>query len=149
MWPVLLVAVALSFVGLWVDSAVLTTITKVLWGLVGLTFLIAWRRARRFKYRSVEELEAAAEAGVPHALVGLAMAAKMAEDHGEAERLLRLAVEQGYVPAMWEMGRLVDARDGAAAAEPWFRMAAEGGHFWARRFFRPGHAYNIDGRNPL
>ncbi len=47
------------------------------------------------------------------------------------------------------MGRLVEQRDGLQESEPWFRMAAERGHFFAKRFFRPGHALNMDGSNPL
>jgi TPR repeat protein len=77
------------------------------------------------------------------------MLAKLRGDFDEAERLLRGAVDAGDVEAMWEMGRLVEHRDGLQASEPWFRMAAERGHFFAKRFFRPGHALNLDGSNPL
>ncbi|MFD0265524.1 hypothetical protein ACFVGY_02875 [Streptomyces sp. NPDC127106] len=44
--------------------------------------------------------------------------------------------------------RLVDQRDGLAAAEPWFRRATRGGHLFAGRMFRPGRACNIDGDDP-
>ena len=70
-------------------------------------------------------------------------------DLDEAERLLLMAIDRGDVESMWDMGRLVEQRDGIDASEPWFRMAAENGHFFAKRFFRPGHALNLDGKNPL
>lgn len=105
--------------------------------------------ARRGRYASLEELEAAAAAGVPRAMRAKAMYCKLQGDFDEAERLLRAAVDKGDVESMWEMGRLVEDRQDLEAAEPWFRMAAEHGHVFAKRFFRPGHALNLDGKNPL
>jgi TPR repeat protein len=37
------------------------------------------------------------------------------------------AVEAGDPEAMFDMGRLVEERDGVQASERWFRMAAEHG----------------------
>ncbi len=50
---------------------------------------------------------------------------------------------------MWELGRLVQEREGLTAAEPWFRMAAGRGHVVARRLFREGGELNPDGTSPL
>ncbi|MGW0790434.1 hypothetical protein ACWD04_19825 [Streptomyces sp. NPDC002911] len=74
--------------------------------------------------------------------------AKINEDLGEAERMLRPAVDRRDPEVMWERGRLVEPRDGLAASGRWFRMAAENGHFFAKRLLRPGHARTMDG-NPL
>jgi SAM-dependent methyltransferase len=97
----------------------------------------------------LEEARAAAEAGDPRAMRLLALNAKVNGDTDRAERLLLAAIDRGDVESMWEMGRLVEDRDGLAACEPWFRMAAENGHFVAKRFFRRGNALNQDGSNPL
>ncbi|WP_418955408.1 sel1 repeat family protein [Streptomyces tritici] len=143
-----LVAAVLSVVGWSVDSDGAVTASWVVWGL-GVLALVVRVRANRRKFRSLEELQAAAEAGDPRALRVLALRNKLLDDFTEAERLLRKAVDLGDVESMWEMGRLVEQRDGLPASEPWFRMAAEHGHFFAKRFFRPGHALNMDGSNPL
>jgi hypothetical protein len=37
---------------------------------------------------------------------------------------------------MWELGRLVEQRDGIDASERWYRMAADNGHFAARRYLK-------------
>ncbi|MET7280383.1 hypothetical protein ABZS29_19250 [Kribbella sp. NPDC005582] len=145
----LLVAAGFSVAGLITGNDTLLRIGWVVWafGLLGL--LLRRLRGRR-KFRTVEEAQAAAEAGNPHALRSLASVAKLSGDFVEAERLLLLAVDRGDVEAMWDMGRLYDLRDGdLVAAEPWFRMAAEHGHFFAKRLFRPGHALNMDGTNSL
>ncbi|MFA7766753.1 sel1 repeat family protein [Streptomyces sp. NRRL S-448] len=144
----LLVAAVLSILGWINDSDGLTTAGWVVWGAGILLLLLRWRRGRR-AFASLEQAEAAAAAGDTRALRALAMRQKLLGDFTEAERLLRAAVERGDVEAMWEMGRLVEQRDGLEASEPWFRMAAERGHFFAKRFFRPGHALNMDGGNPL
>ncbi|MFG2229416.1 sel1 repeat family protein [Streptomyces sp. NPDC048723] len=144
----LLVAAVLSILGWINDSDGLTTAGWVVWGAGILLLLLRWRRGRR-AFASLEQAEAAAAAGDTRALRALAMRQKLLDDFTEAERLLRAAVERGDVEAMWEMGRLVEQRDGLEASEPWFRMAAERGHFFAKRFFRPGHALNMDGGNPL
>ncbi|MFI1279680.1 sel1 repeat family protein [Streptomyces sp. NPDC020858] len=144
----LLVAAVLSVLA-WVnDSDGLVTASWVVWGVGVLLLVLRWRR-NRHRFASLEEAEAAAAAGNPRALRALALRQKLLGDFTEAERLLRAAVERGDVESMWEMGRLVEQRDGLRESEPWFRMAAERGHFFAKRFFRPGHALNMDGNNPL
>jgi TPR repeat protein len=75
--------------------------------------------------------------------------AKRRGDYAEAERLLMEAVEAGDPEAMFDMGRLVEERDGFDASVRWFRMAAENGHKIARRAFRPGEVFNRDGSTPL
>ncbi|MEV7524298.1 sel1 repeat family protein [Streptomyces sp. NPDC091371] len=144
----LLAAAVLSVLGWTNDNDGLITWSWVLWGL-GVLLLILRRRKGRDKFASLEAAEAAAAAGNTHAMRALALRKKLLDDFTEAERLLRAAVELGDVEAMWEMGRLIEQRDGLEASEPWFRMAAERGHFFAKRFFRPGHALNMDGSNPL
>uniref|UniRef100_A0AAU2JH92 Sel1 repeat family protein n=1 Tax=Streptomyces sp. NBC_00049 TaxID=2903617 RepID=A0AAU2JH92_9ACTN len=144
----LLIAAVLSVVGWINDSDGLTTASWVVWGAGILLLILRWRR-NRGRFASLEEMEAAAAAGNTAALRSLAMRQKLLGDFTEAERLLRSAVASGDVEAMWEMGRLVEHRDGLKESEPWFRMAAERGHFFAKRFFRPGHALNMDGKNPL
>ncbi|MFM9701004.1 SEL1-like repeat protein [Streptomyces europaeiscabiei] len=142
-----IVAAVLSIVGAVSDAGWLTDLSWVLWA-IGILLLIR-RAVLRRRYKTPERLKAAAEAGDMRALRGLAMIAKIQDDFAEAERLLRTGVDAGDVESMWEMGRLVEHRDGIQASEPWFRMAAEHGHFFAKRFFRPGHALNMDGNNPL
>ncbi len=63
--------------------------------------------------------------------------------------MLLAAIDRGDVESMWELGRLIENRDGVATAEPWFRMAAENGHIAAKRYFRRGGLLNQDGSNPL
>jgi TPR repeat protein len=75
--------------------------------------------------------------------------AKRSGDFDEAERLLMVAIEAGDPEAMFDMGRLVEERDGVAASERWFRMAAEHGHKVARTAFAPGGLFNRDGTTPL
>lgn len=142
------VAAALTVGGNVWDNSIAVTTGWVLWVLGLVSAFAGWRR-RRNTFGSAEEAHAAAEAGDPRAMRGLAMIAKINGDTDEAERLLRAAVDRGDVESMWEMGRLVEARDGLEASEPWFRMAAERGHFVAKRFFKPGSALNRDGGNPL
>ncbi|TDD46691.1 sel1 repeat family protein [Kribbella antibiotica] len=145
----LLVAAGVSITGLISDNDGLLKVGWVIWafGLLGL--LLRKLRGKR-KFRTVEEAQTAADAGNTHALRSLASVAKLNGDLVECERLLLLAVDKGDVEAMWDMGRLYDLRDGdLVAAEPWFRMAAEHGHFFAKRLFRSGHALNMDGTTPL
>ncbi|MFE9773500.1 sel1 repeat family protein [Streptomyces sp. NPDC005931] len=144
----LLVAAGLSVFALINDSDGLLTANWALWGAGVLLLLLRWRR-NRSRFASLEEAETAAAAGNTRAMRALALRQKLLGDFTEAERLLRAAVELGDVEAMWEMGRLVEQRDGLQESEQWFRMAAERGHFFAKRFFRPGHALNMDGDNPL
>ncbi|MGK5550103.1 hypothetical protein ACSNOI_00675 [Actinomadura kijaniata] len=146
--PLVLAAAVMSVIGLVSDNPGLVTASWVPWAVGIAGFALRWVNRRR-TYGSVEELMAAAEAGVPRAMRAVAMKHKIEGNLQEAERLLRAAVEAGDVESMWEMGRLVEQRDGLAASEPWFRMAAEHGHLVAKRFFRPGSALNQDGKNPL
>lgn len=141
------VAAILSVIGMATDNDTLFDVSWLLWLLGLLLALRAWHLHR--KYGSPEKLTAAAEGGDLRALRTIALLAKIGGDTDEAERLFRRGVELKDPESMWEMGRLVEDRDGLAASEPWFRMAAEHGHFAAKRFFRPGHALNMDGRNPL
>ena len=143
-----LVAAGLSVAGLIADNGTLLNISWVIWGLGVLAALLGWRR-RRHTFASIEHAQAAADAGNPRALRALAAAAKLNGDVDKAEQLLHAAIDKGDREAMWDMGRLVEERDGLAASEPWFRMAAENGHFVAKRFFRKGSALNLDGTNPL
>jgi TPR repeat protein len=83
------------------------------------------------------------------ALRAQSVLAKRRGDLGEAERLLMQAVEAGDPEAMFDMGRLVEERDGVEASERWFRMAAEHGHKVARTAFEPGALFNRDGTTPL
>ncbi|MFD6531869.1 sel1 repeat family protein [Streptomyces sp. NPDC060184] len=141
------VAAILSVIGMATDNDTLFDISWVAW-LLGLLLAIrAWRQHR--KYGTPERLMAAAQGGDLKALRSIALIAKIQGNLDEAERLFRLGVERKDPESMWEMGRLVEARDGLAASEPWFRMAGEHGHFAAKLFFRRGHALNRDGDNPL
>ncbi|WP_028045506.1 hypothetical protein [Cellulomonas sp. URHE0023] len=143
-----IVAAGLTIGGYFWDSSTATTAGWVVWILGLISAYFGWVR-RRNTFGSLEEAQAAAEAGNPKAMRAVAMVAKVSGDLDAAERLLRGAVEKGDVESMWEMGRLVEQRDGLAESEPWFRMAAERGHFVAKRFFRQGSALNLDGTNPL
>jgi len=143
----LFVAAVLSIVGAVSGGGSLLDVSVALWA-VGILLLIR-RAVLRRRYGTPERMKAAAEAGDMRALRGLAMIAKIRNDFDEAERLLRAGVDAGDVQSMWEMGRLVEQRDGLVACEPWFRMAAERGHFFAKRLFKSGHALNMDGSNPL
>lgn len=143
-----LVAGVCSVVGVVTDNGSLVRVGLGIWvvGLVSAFF--GWRR-RRHTFGSIEEAQAAAEAGNPRALRALASLAKLKGEVGKAEEYLHAAIAKGDKESMWDMGRLVEERDGLAASEPWFRMAAENGHFVAKRFFRKGSALNLDGTNPL
>ncbi|MFI5618696.1 sel1 repeat family protein [Streptomyces sp. NPDC051567] len=144
----LFVAAVLSVAGLLNDSDALLDAGWAVWAVGVVSGALRWRRNRR-RFASVEEAEAAAAAGNTRAMRFLASLRKLGGDHAEAERLLRAAVELGDVEAMWDMARLVDLRDSPQEAEPWFRMAGEHGHFFAKKLFRPGHAFNRDGSTPL
>lgn len=111
----LLVAAGFSVAGLITDNDTLLRISWVVWALGLLGLLLRRLRGRR-KFRTVEEAQAAAEAGNPHAMRSLASVAKLNGDFVEAERLLLLAVDRGDVEAMWDMGRLYDLRDGDLVA---------------------------------
>lgn len=119
-----------------------------MWGL-GIAGLVLGRLHRAGQYQSLDALVAASDAGVPRAMRVRGLMLKVEGDLDGAEALLRDAAAKGDREAMWDLGRLVEERDGLAASEPWFRMAAEHGHLVARRFFRKGSALNRDGSNPL
>ncbi|MFD9427724.1 MULTISPECIES: sel1 repeat family protein [unclassified Streptomyces] len=112
----LFVAAVLSIIGVTTDQDTLTQVSWILWAL-GILLLVNGA-ARNRRKMSVDELRVAAAAGDPGALRGLAMLAKIQDDFDEAERLLRTAVDNGDVESMWEMGRLVEQRDGLAESEP-------------------------------
>ncbi|MEU4393794.1 hypothetical protein [Kribbella sp. NPDC023855] len=143
-----LVAAVFSLVGLITGNGSLVKVGLWIWAAGLLTGFLGWGRRRR-TFGSVEEAQAAAEAGNPQALRAVAAMAKLSGDIDKAEEHLHAAIATGDKEAMWDMGRLVEERDGLAASEPWFRMAAENGHFVAKRFFRKGSALNLDGNNPL
>jgi hypothetical protein len=143
-----LAAAGFSVAGLITDNQTMVKVGWVIWAVALLVAALGLLRRRR-KFGSIEEAQAAADAGDPRAMRMLAMLAKINGDAEKAERLLLAAIDRGDVESMWEMGRLVEDRDGIAACEPWFRMAAENGHYFAKRFFRRGGALNLDGSNPL
>lgn len=123
------------------------TASRVVRGAGVLLLVLRWRR-NRHRFASLEEAGTAAAPRNPRVLPALALRQKLLGDFTEAERLLRAAVARGGMEAMWEMGRLVEQRDGLREYEPWFRTAAECGHFFAKKFFRPGRALNMDGSDP-
>ncbi|MFD8470217.1 sel1 repeat family protein [Streptomyces cyaneofuscatus] len=138
----------LSLTGVWLGSDTLISLSWIMWA-AGILLLIAQRYRRPPDPR---QLAVAAAAGDARAVRGLRTLALDARSQGRpeaAERMLRQAVKAGDVESMWELGRLVQEREGLAAAEPWFRMAAERGHVVARRLFREGGELNRDGTSPL
>ncbi|CAD5961632.1 conserved protein of unknown function [Streptomyces sp. KY75] len=138
----------LSLTGVWLGSDTLIGLSWIMWA-AGVLLLIAQRYRRPPDPR---QLAVAAAAGDAHAVRGLRTLALDARSQGRpdaAERMLRQAVKAGDVESMWELGRLVQEREGLAAAEPWFRMAAGRGHVVARRLFRAGGELNRDGTSPL
>lgn len=145
-----LAAAGFSTAGLVTENRTMLNVGLGIWavgivsGLVGLVV-----RRRQHKYGSIEEAQAAAAVGDPRAIRALALVAKVGGETDKAERLLLAAIDRGDVESMWELGRLIEERDGLPASEPWFRMAAENGHPVAKRFFRRGAALNLDGTNPL
>jgi hypothetical protein len=146
----LLAAAGFSIAGLATDNRTMLNVGLAIWavGIVsGLTGVVM--RRRQHKFGSLEEAQAAAAVGDPRALRAVALVAKLGGETDKAERLLLAAIDRGDVESMWELGRLIEERDGIEACEPWFRMAAENGHSAAKRFFRHGGALNLDGSNPL
>ncbi len=115
--------------------------TTVWWlwsiGMVGL--VLRWLN-NRGKYRNLEDLQAASDAGVPpgrcgHERLCTSSTARSTQRNGCCVRqpLLVTASRCGG-----DMGRLVEERDGLAASEPWFRMAAERGSPRREAVLRPG-----------
>ncbi len=138
----------LSLTGVFLGNDTLINLSWIMW-VAGVLLLIAQRYRRPPDPR---ELATAAAAGDARAVRGLRTLALDARSQGRpdaAERMLRQAVRAGDVESMWELGRLVQEREGLAEAEPWFRMAAGRGHVVARRLFREGGELNPDGTSPL
>jgi TPR repeat protein len=144
----LLAAAGFSLAALLTDNHTMLMVGLGIWVLGVLSGAAALARRRR-TFGSVEKAQVAAAAGDPRAMRALALVAKVNGQTDQAEHLLLAAIDRGDVESMWELGRLVEDRDGLAACEPWFRMAAENGHFAAKRFFRRGGAFNLDGKSPL
>ena len=147
----LLAAAGFSVAGLATENRTMLTVGLVIWALgivSGLTGLVL-RRRQRHRFASIEEAQKAAAAGDPRGIRALALVAKVSGEIDKAERLLLAAIDRGDIESMWELGRLIEERDGLEACEPWFRMAAENGHPVATRFFRHGGALNLVGTNPL
>jgi hypothetical protein len=106
------------------------------WVVGALSALRLWVLPLRQGFRTPEAARLAAEAGNPRAIRALAMDALSTGDDARAERLLLVAIDHGDVDSMWELGRLVEQRDGIDASESWYRMAADNGHFAARRYLK-------------
>jgi hypothetical protein len=130
-------AAVLAFIGLASDSDAVLCVGVVL-GVVGILLL-------RRKYVTKRPPGSAMYDGLRMASVQ----AKRRGDYDEAERVLTPAVQAGDPESMFDMGRLVEERDGVEASERWFRMAAQHGHKVARTAFQPGGLFNRDGTTPL
>ncbi|WP_274030734.1 tetratricopeptide repeat protein [Streptomyces sp. MMBL 11-1] len=138
---------ALSLTGVATGNGTLISLSWIMW-VLGILLLFRNRSRRPVDPRKLAAAAAAGDARAVRGLRALGLAARAEGRPDAAERLLRQAVEAGDVESMWELGRLVEQREGLAAAEPWFRMAAQGGHAVARRLFRPGGALHPDGSDP-
>lgn len=148
----LLAAAGFSIAGLVTDNRTMLEVGLAILAVGVLSGIMGWlrrRRRRRYKFVSLEQAQAAASVGDPRALRHLALLAKTKGDTTRAEQLLLAAIDRGDIESMWELGRLIETRDGGSASEPWYRMAAENGHTGAKRFFRRGGLLNQDGTNPL
>ncbi|MEV6438768.1 sel1 repeat family protein [Streptomyces anulatus] len=138
---------ALSLTGVATGNGTLISLSWIMW-VLGILLLFRNRSRRPVDPAKLAAAAAAGDARAVRRLRTLALTARAEGRPDAAERLLRQAVRAGDVESMWELGRLVERREGLAAAEPWFRMAAEGGHAVARRLFRPGGALHPDGADP-
>ncbi|WP_328321231.1 hypothetical protein OHA70_23880 [Kribbella sp. NBC_00382] len=118
------------------DNKAMLYVGLGIWAVGVLSALWLWTGPRRQGFRTPEAARAAAEAGNPRAIRALAMDALSTGDDARAERLLLVAIDHGDVDSMWELGRLVERRDGIDASDGWYRMAAENGHFAARRYLK-------------
>ncbi|MFI7291009.1 sel1 repeat family protein [Streptomyces anulatus] len=138
---------ALSLTGVVTGNGTLIGLSWIMW-VLGILLLFRSRSRRPVDPRKLAAAAAAGDARAVRGLRALALTARAEGRPDTAERLLRQAVKAGDVESMWELGRLVEWREGLAAAEPWFRMAAEAGHTVAKRLFRPGGALHPDGADP-
>ncbi|MFE2974265.1 sel1 repeat family protein [Streptomyces sp. NPDC059258] len=138
---------ALSLTGVITGNGTLIGLSWIMW-VLGILLILGNRYRRPADPRALAAAAAAGDARAVRRLRTLALTARAEGRPDTAERLLRQAVKAGDVESMWELGRLVEQREGLAAAEPWFRMAAEGGHAVAKRLFRPGGALHPDGADP-
>ncbi|MER6643703.1 sel1 repeat family protein [Streptomyces anulatus] len=138
---------ALSLTGVATGNGTLISLSWIMW-VLGILLLFRNRSRRPVDPAKLVAAAAAGDARAVRRLRALALTARAEGRPETAERLLRQAVRAGDVESMWELGRLVERREGLAAAEPWFRMAAEGGHAVAKRLFRPGGALHPDGADP-
>ncbi|MGW9246952.1 sel1 repeat family protein [Streptomyces badius] len=138
---------ALSLTGVITGNGTLISLSWIMW-VLGILLILGNRYRRPADPRALAAAAAAGDARAVRGLRTLALTARAEGRPDTAERLLRQAVKTGDVESMWELGRLVEQREGLAAAEPWFRMAAERGHAVARRLFRPGGELHPDGADP-
>ncbi len=127
------------------------TVGAVIWVIAG---VLAFWATTRWRYglpavvdRVSAKHEAAwqvdAEAGNPQAAHMLGTSLKVRGELETARRWLQTAAEAGLADAQWDLARLIDQMEGAAAARPWFEAAAAGGHPGARHLLRPGGAYEV------
>jgi hypothetical protein len=115
-----------------------------LWLAAGLLAIWAtggWRFAlpaivERWSARHEAFLTAQAEAGNAQAAHMLGLGLKMRREIEPARRWLLVAAEAGLTDAQWDLARLLDEVEGPAAALPWFRAAADGGHAAAAQLLR-------------
>ncbi|MEU3001027.1 sel1 repeat family protein [Streptomyces sp. NPDC006995] len=135
---------ALSLTGVVTGSGTLISLSWIMW-VLGILLVLGNRYRRPAGPRELAAAAAAGDARAVRRLRTLALSARAEGRPDTAERLLRQAVKAGDTESMWELGRLVEQREGLAAARPWFRMAAERGHAVAKRLFRPGGALHPDG----
>ncbi|GAB2942866.1 MULTISPECIES: SEL1-like repeat protein [unclassified Streptomyces] len=135
---------ALSLTGVVTGSGTLISLSWIMW-VLGILLVLGNRYRRPADPRELAAAAAAGDARAVRRLRTLALTARAEGRPDTAERLLRQAVKAGDTESMWELGRLVEQREGLAAARPWFRMAAERGHAVAKRLFRPGGALHPDG----
>ncbi|CAO0835475.1 Sel1 repeat family protein OS=Streptomyces microflavus OX=1919 GN=Smic_32470 PE=4 SV=1 [Streptomyces microflavus] len=134
---------------MFLGSGTLISLSWIMW-LAGILLLIAQRYRRP---PDPQVLAAAAAAGDARAVRGLRTLALDARSQGRpeaAERMLRQAAKAGDVESMWELGRLLQEREGLATAEPW--LITDGRRARShrrRRLFRAGGELNRDGSSPL
>ncbi|WP_155368091.1 tetratricopeptide repeat protein [Catellatospora vulcania] len=115
---------------LWLAAGLLT-----IWATGGWRFALP-AIVERWSARHEAMLTAQAEAGDAHAAHMLGLGLKLRRDYEPARRWLRVAAEAGLTDAQWELARLLDETEGPAAALPWLRAAADGGHLAAGQLLR-------------